>query len=526
MINTAETKLPTNNSERINTSETRLPNSVSNSGVDSVFAPGESVADSYYVNSLLDKQGRQATVYSAKKWGKNYIIKLYSNEWKPSKAVQNFLLNVRHPNIAHVIDSGEHNGDYYEIYDYYSEGTLEDVKTVSGSVIANVIVPSINEGLHELHDKGIVHCDIKPSNLFFSDERRSVIIGDCGISGYSGTDGRFVGAVRGTPEYAPPVKSVMGSAVITPAYDYGSFGLVLCRMAMGRSLFEGMSETEIATAWCNGLVIPNPISGRLSMLVKGLLNPDENKRWGYLDVKRWCEGEYRTAEKRDIFPKRTDVAEKKPLVFGKIDNKMLSVKTLHQLAVAIVEHWEQATNIIRRNELVSFIRQFDSDMSEKARKCALIKDNDIATYKLLTIIEKNPTRICFCGKVYNSFLEYVNQLATGKDEVAMKFLSSGMLVYFLRENNFEPLQVDKLEQIILREGSKNMSAALTVCYTLRGNKTIEIRGVQVQTLEDLYPILMSSSVREINDMLLRDDFIAWMNRMGYEKEMRRIREVC
>ena len=50
--------------------------------------------------------------------------------------------------------------------------------------IQNVIVPSINEGLHELHINGIVHCDIKPSNLFFSDDKDRIIIGDCGISGY------------------------------------------------------------------------------------------------------------------------------------------------------------------------------------------------------------------------------------------------------------------------------------------------------------------------------------------------------
>ena len=41
-----------------------------------------------------------------KKWGKNYVVKHYHGGWKPSGKIKDFLSNVRHPNIAHVLEMG------------------------------------------------------------------------------------------------------------------------------------------------------------------------------------------------------------------------------------------------------------------------------------------------------------------------------------------------------------------------------------------------------------------------------------
>ena len=244
MINAAETQPPGPHVGKIiNAGETIPPETVQN-GQNVTLLAGETVADSYVINSLMHKQGKQSDVYLAKKWGKSYVIKIYHNGWRPSNQMQTFLTNIRHPNIAHVVECGDHRGYYYEIYEFYSEGTLEDVGALSTTYIQKVIVPSINEGLHELHRNDIIHCDIKPSNLFFADGGEKVVIGDCGISGYTNSTGKLVDTVRGTPEYAPRVKALLWNTAMSYAYDYGSFGLVLCKAVLGRSIFEGMSVEE------------------------------------------------------------------------------------------------------------------------------------------------------------------------------------------------------------------------------------------------------------------------------------------
>ena len=288
MINADETRPPQHGGfQNINAAETVAPGgAVADAGASLHLMSGESVAGSYIINAMLSGQGKQSDVYLAKKWGKSYVVKVYHDGWRPSPQMQDFLMNVRHPNIAHIVECGEYQNRYFEIYEYYSEGTLETATDVTNAHIQNVIIPSINEGLNELHKHGIVHCDIKPSNLFYADNGKRVVIGDCGISGYANSNGKLVDAVRGTPEYAPRVRALLWSAAMSPAFDYGSFGLVLCRMILGRSLFSGMSVEEISRAWENGIELPSQIEGRFSSLVKGLITEDEEKRWGYTQVKR------------------------------------------------------------------------------------------------------------------------------------------------------------------------------------------------------------------------------------------------
>ena len=525
MINPSETIAPQQAAARkINAAETIAPESAKKASGGTVLLAGESIADSYVVNSAFSKQGTQANVYLAKKWGKTYVVKVYHNGWRPSERMQSFLTGVRHPNIAHVIECGDRGGNYYEIYEYYSEGTLEDKAALPVNFIQNIIVPSINEGLHELHRHGIVHCDIKPSNLFFDADESRIVIGDCGISGYTNSTGKFVDSVRGTPEYAPRVKSLMWSAAMSPAYDYGSFGLVLCRAVLGHSLFEGLSVEEINRCWERGLELPSQISGRLLTLIKGLLTENEEQRWGYTEVKRWCEGEYMRPQSRSLYTTRR-TQENRPLVFGRFDGQMLSVNSLYQLANAIRQHWDQGTRVVKRRELVDFIRQYDRDMAEKAKGLALITDADAACFKLLLMLDDDYEGIFFKGREYGSLSEYVDSLAGGNDEAAKRFLSSGLLIYYLREKDFDRNQVEKLEQLIKRNGSQDMASISTICFALQGKKSIDVFGVNVASLDDLVPVLARRSVRDIAELLENDRFIAWVNRLGFEKEMRRMKGI-
>ena len=526
MVNATETQPPKQiDSNIVNPEETIPPGSASQSGRTIALLAGESVADSYIINSLINKQGTQSDVYLAKKWGKSYVIKIYHNGWHPSNQMQSFLMNVRHPNIAHVVECGDYSEHYYEIYEYYPEGTLEDAGELSSTHIQSVIVPSINEGLHELHRNGIVHCDIKPSNLFYTDNGKRLVIGDCGISGYTNSNGKLVDAVRGTPEYAPRVKSLLWTAAMSPAYDYGSFGLVLCKAILGHSIFERMSVEEIASAWENGLELPSQVNGRLGNLIKGLINEDEEQRWGYMQVKRWCEGEFIRPANRSIYFRSKRKNQNKPLIFGRFDGKTISVTTLHQLAQAIKNHWSQATRIVRRRELIDFVSQFDRSLVDKVRELALYQDVDAAVYKLLLYIEDNPQQIYYCGKDYGSLADYVKRLSTGQDENAKRFLSTGLLIFYLRYNEYEQSQVDKLEQVIYRNGSEDMVSISTICFALQGKKVIDVFGVSVETMEDLIPVLSKCSIKEIDELLQNDRFIAWLNRLGYEKEMRKMKEV-
>ena len=143
MINTAETIAPVSRpGARINADKTIPPAGM---GIPAAaLTAGETISDSFVISNAIENKGTQSSVYVAKKWGKTYAVKVYNNGWHPSPELQRFLATVRHPNVSRVIESGEYRGSYYEIYDYFHEGTLEDAGPLPVSVITNVIVPSIN----------------------------------------------------------------------------------------------------------------------------------------------------------------------------------------------------------------------------------------------------------------------------------------------------------------------------------------------------------------------------------------------
>ena len=539
MINANETMIPdflleqNNHSEKsnnkINAADTIPPEGYNeDSGEPLRIDPGATIAGSYILNSSLSSNGKQAEIFLAKKWGKNYVVKVYKNGWHQNAKIKEYLLSVNHPNIAPVIECGDYNGNYFEIYEYYDQGTLEEEHTLSVQTISKIVIPSINEGLKELHKNGILHCDIKPSNLFYSNNKDRIIIGDCGISGLTNNKGNMIDSFRGTPEYAPPVRSHMWIAEYSPAYDYGAFGLVICRLVLGYSLFEGCSEEAIAKAWSEGIKLPSAISGRIEVLIKGLINPNESERWTYNDVKRWCEGEYMRPKGRGFYSARQRKSkEKRPLVFGRFDNDILKVSDLKQLAKAIRCHWEQATRVIKRNELLDFLRQFLDEKPEIVNKAQILArehDIDAAVFKLLCLLDPDSDDICFCGEVYINLSDYIAHLYSG-DITARKFLASGLLIFYLREQNANKHQVDKLEQLIKTEGADNMSAIATICYAIQSKRSIEVFGTTVNNLEDLIKAISNLTIEQISRLIEMDSFSAWLFSIGYDREVKILSEI-
>ena len=69
-----------------------------------------------------------------------------------------------------------------------------------------------------------------------------------------------------------------------------------------------------------------------------------------------------------------------------------------------------------------------------------------------------------------------------------------------------------------------MASISTICFALQGKKTVDVFGTSVESLDSLVPVLEKCSIKEIDELLDSDHFIAWLNRLGYEKEMRKMKE--
>jgi tetratricopeptide (TPR) repeat protein len=108
------------------------------------------------------------------------------------------------------------------------------------------VIEAVARALHVAHERGVVHGDIKPSNIMITDGRNPVIL-DFGFARAHRPDAISAGAVReGTPSYMAP-EQVRGDT-ITPSSDIYALGVVLYECLTGRKPFEAKSMDALFEA--------------------------------------------------------------------------------------------------------------------------------------------------------------------------------------------------------------------------------------------------------------------------------------
>jgi serine/threonine-protein kinase len=165
--------------------------------------------------------------------------------------------SLRSPHIAAIYDIGEHDGTMFLVMEYV-EGELLSEKLKRGPLAIREVLniaAQIADALAEAHALGIVHCDVKTSNLIIN-ERGFAKMLDFGLAKADDptveeTDNRTkkvgeqtaMGVVVGTLSYMSP-EQALGYA-IDHRSDVFSLGVVIYEMLSGRLPFEGGSSTEV-----------------------------------------------------------------------------------------------------------------------------------------------------------------------------------------------------------------------------------------------------------------------------------------
>jgi serine/threonine protein kinase/HAMP domain-containing protein len=160
-----------------------------------------------------------------------------------------------HPNIVTIFDVGEEDGYPYIAMELLTGDPLDSV-TRGGERLAAAQVAEIGlqlaEALNYAHGVGVIHRDVKPSNIMLSHDSRAVKLLDFGIAWLAPTDGGAdepalrtqIGEVLGTPRYMSP-EQALGEETDRRT-DLFSVGVVLYELVTGRRAFDGANPATLA----------------------------------------------------------------------------------------------------------------------------------------------------------------------------------------------------------------------------------------------------------------------------------------
>jgi predicted Ser/Thr protein kinase len=156
--------------------------------------------------------------------------------------------SLRHSNIVRLLDSGQVEGQPYLAMDYIAGSTLAR-RLQRGPIERDAAVRllcAIARAVDYLHRQGIVHRDVKPSNILL-DEEDEPYLTDFGLAKLLETDSQLTGTgvAAGTPSYMAPEQAAGKTECITPLCDVYSLGAVLYELLTGRPPFQASSAIDV-----------------------------------------------------------------------------------------------------------------------------------------------------------------------------------------------------------------------------------------------------------------------------------------
>jgi serine/threonine-protein kinase len=189
--------------------------------------------------------------------------------------------SVSHPNVCRVHELGRHGKHVFVSMAFIDGESLRRVLSRSVGVLTDDeklrIAHDLCAGLAAIHDKRILHRDLKPDNVMLDGTGRAVIT-DFGIASYAGaaTDRR-----SGTPAYKAP--EIHTGELPTRRSDIYSLSVLLYELYAGRLPFEAESEEERlrlqhagAPAWPD----PDAVDPAVRTAIARGLSPEPDKRFG------------------------------------------------------------------------------------------------------------------------------------------------------------------------------------------------------------------------------------------------------
>ncbi len=255
--------------------------------------------------------------------GLDVALKIIPREGKAAARAEREALaarRLRHDRCVRAYDVGHDASHVYIAYEYVPGRTVREALRAGALTDADAVevAAQVLDALAHAHRAGIVHRDVKPSNILLEDrDEIAVRLLDFGLAQFDGADTlTAVGDVPGTLAYIAPERLAGGDA--TPESDVWSVGVLLWESLAERHPFWGLPLQEVARAIQAGappLVTERKhLPRRLIAAVDGALDTDPEARPRASELATQLRNSLRASPAREAREARTPHEKSTPSV--------------------------------------------------------------------------------------------------------------------------------------------------------------------------------------------------------------------
>ena len=185
---------------------------------------------------------------------------------------------MEHVGLVRLLDTGVADGQAYIVMELIEGATLAASLRAEplGTRLTAKLGGILGSALAYVHAEGIVHRDVKPSNILLGADGRAVL-GDFGIARLlDATTFTIDGTTIGTVSYMAPEQ--LEDHSVGPAADIWSLGIVLLECLTGRRVYEGTSSEIIARRLAAPVPLPADLPVPWKLLLSGMLDHRPEQR--------------------------------------------------------------------------------------------------------------------------------------------------------------------------------------------------------------------------------------------------------
>jgi len=313
-------------------------------------------ASRYRILGLVG-QGQFGKVYCAsdRRTGQLVALKELSHQRAPTHQFLQelwFIISLQHPHIAACLGLEHIQTGRYLVMDYCEGGTLRHLLEQQDSLrlqeVLNLII-GVLDGLHYVHQRGIIHCDIKPENILLTLQSQGWYskLSDFGIARRLPMAGKLSPSQKpstftgGSPAYMAPERFY---GLYSPRSDIYAVGIVLFELLVGDRPFHGLPG-ELMWAHLNQrLQIPSEIPEVLQAVIQKALEKLPARRYSNADEmaealrKVMVNPQIQTLADSIIVWKIPDSPPKNPSKLSEVNPPSVPLLLDHSISLPSVQH--------------------------------------------------------------------------------------------------------------------------------------------------------------------------------------------